>query len=196
MTALNAGQLVEGYLRQLEIELTDLPVARRLEIVEEIRGHIAEERSGMADETDADVMNLLDRLGDPAEIAAEAGTGEMRPLPVASSRRLDVLDVFALVLTPLVWPVGVAFLWASKAWTSRQKWLGTLLPPGGYAGVFLLMSTFPRIAAAAEAGHDWEVAVGATLFTVSLLALLCPIGVGIYLASRARPGRALNAEHA
>jgi hypothetical protein len=156
MTALHASQLVEGYLRQLETELTDLPEAKRLEIMEEIRGHIAEERSGIADETDADVMNILDRLGDPADIAAEASTGEMGPLPVGSSRWLDVLDVFALVLTPLVWPVGVAFLWASRAWTRRQKWLGTLLPPGGYAGIVLLMSTFPRIAAAAEAGHDWE----------------------------------------
>ena len=70
MTAGRASQLVDAYLRRLQMELADLPAAKRHEIVDEIRSHIAAERSAMVDETDAGLMNLLDRLGDPAEIAA------------------------------------------------------------------------------------------------------------------------------
>ena len=82
MTAVHASPLVDAYLRRLELELADLPAAKRHEIVNEIRSHIADERSAMVDETDANLMNLLDRLGDPAEIAAEARTG-------AEERRLS-----------------------------------------------------------------------------------------------------------
>lgn len=38
----------------------------------------------------------------------------------------------ALVLIPIIWPVGIAVVWASALWTSRQKLLATVLFPGGY----------------------------------------------------------------
>ncbi|HSS95054.1 MAG TPA: hypothetical protein VLR46_13855 [Candidatus Dormibacteraeota bacterium] len=48
------------------------------------------------------------------------------------------MAVGALVLTPLVWPVGVLLLWLSSAWTRRDKMIGSLLPPGGLAFAWLL----------------------------------------------------------
>lgn len=186
MTAVNAGGLVDDYLRRLELELTDLPAGKRNEILEEIRGHIAEARQETAAESNADVMNILDRLGDPAEIAAEARGGP-QGRPSSELRRFGTLEVLALALLLLAWPVGVVLLWVSKAWTTRHKLLGTLVPPGGYPGVLLLMSTFPSIQTAADGGPGWvQVTVGATLFTISLMALLAPIGVCIYLATRLR----------
>src|SRR5262245_38426610 len=65
-------KLVERYLRHLEVELDDLPRDRRREIVDEIAGHIAEARAGLEHETEADVRNILEGLGDPADIAEDA----------------------------------------------------------------------------------------------------------------------------
>ena len=65
-------KLVERYLKHLEVELDDVPRDRRREIVDEIAGHIAEARAGLEHETEADVRNILDGLGDPADIAADA----------------------------------------------------------------------------------------------------------------------------
>lgn len=186
MTAVDAGRLVDDYLRRLEVELTDLPAGKRDEIVDEIRGHIAEARHAGAAESSADVMNILDRLGEPAEIAAEARGGEERR-PSSEPRAFGTLEVLALALLLLAWPVGVVLLWVSKAWTTRHKLLGTLVPPGGYPGVLLLMSTFPSVQSGADSGPRWvQVMAGAVLFTISLLALVAPIGVCVYLATRLR----------
>jgi len=141
----------------------------------------------MVDETDANLMNLLDRLGDPAEIAAEARSGEEGRRLSPRFRRFGTLEVLTLALMLLAWPVGVVLLWASKAWTPREKVLGTLLPPGGYPGALLVMSTFHWFVSMAEAGPSWgQTTVGAVLFTLSLLLLTAPIGMCVYLATRIR----------
>jgi hypothetical protein len=109
----------------LELELADFPLARRRELVQEISGHIVEARAALESESEADVRNLLDRLGDPADIAAKA-----RGVPVASpsaqphvARRSSAVDIAALILLlvggvvlPLVgWLVGVVLLWSLTA---------------------------------------------------------------------------------
>src|SRR5205823_2159906 len=187
MTATHGPQLVDEYLQQLERELTDLSPDSRNEIIDEIRRHIAEERGGLADESDATVMNLLERLGDPGDIAAEARGSKKPRTSVATTRRFRTLEVLALILLVVAWPVGAILLWISKTWTTREKLLGTLIPPGGYPGVLLIMSTFHSIAAASEGGPAWlGVTVGALLFTISLVALIAPMGMIVYLATRLR----------
>jgi uncharacterized membrane protein len=136
--------LVEDYLDRLEHELADFPSARRRELVQEISEHIAEARAGLESESEADVRNLLDRMGDPADIAAEARGAPTEPPAAAGQehgRRSGALDVVALILlllggvvVPVIgWLVGVVLLWISSAWTARQKLLGTLVVPGGLA---------------------------------------------------------------
>jgi uncharacterized membrane protein len=187
MTAGHAGQMVDEYLRRLERELTDLSPTNRNEIIDEIRRHIAEEGGVLTDESDAALMNLLERLGDPADIAAAARGGEMARTSVATARRFGTLEVLGLILLLVAWPVGAILLWVSKIWTTREKLLGTLIPPAGYPGVLLIMSTFPWISAASEGGPAWVgVTVGAVLFTISLVALIAPVGMIVYLATRLR----------
>lgn len=186
MTAVHEKQLVDGYLGRLEIELKDLPEARRREIVDEIRNHIAEERRNDVEETDADLLNLLDRLGEPAEIAAEARGADAGARRAILSR-FGTTEVLALALLILAWPLGVVVLWASRAWTTPQKLLGTLLPPGGYISVFLVMASFRDIDESVNASSSSvQVAVAAVLFIVSLLLVLAPIGMVTYLATRLR----------
>lgn len=195
MTTVHASHLVDSYLRRLESELADVPESRRGEIMEEIRGHIADERSGLANESDADVMNLLDRLGDPADIAAEARGAELQRPAGTSRRHVGTREVLALTLLILAWPVGVVLMWTSKAWTTREKLLGTLVPPGGYPGVFLIMSTFHWFVAMSNAVPKWgQVTVAAVLFTISLLLVVAPIGMCVYLASRLVTRRARSDE--
>jgi len=187
MTAAHGSQLVDRYLGRLEFELTGLPAGKRREILDEIRGHIADERKALAGESDADLMNLLDRLGDPAEIAAEARGGEERQVRPAAASRVGTLEALALVLSIIAWPIGIALVWASSAWTRREKLVGTLVPPGGYPGVFLITASFRSVADAIDPWPSWlHVTVGAVLFTISLMLVLAPIGTTVYLATRLR----------
>src|SRR4029450_1533108 len=111
---------------RLEEELADFPSTRRRELVQEVSAHIAEARASLENDDEASIRNLLDRIGDPADIAAEAaGTpaAEAPPQPIAQERRSGALDVVALVLillggvvVPVIgWLVGVVLLWVSSA---------------------------------------------------------------------------------
>ena len=92
-------KLVERYLKHLEVELDDLPRDRRREIVDEIAGHIAEARAGLEHETEADVRNILEGLGDPADIAEEARERfEVQPAARFATYRPGWMEIGALVL--------------------------------------------------------------------------------------------------
>ena len=92
-------KLVERYLKHLEVELDDLPRDRRSEIVDEIAGHIAEARAGLEHETEADVRNILEGLGDPADIAEDARERfDVRPPAPTPPYKPGWMEVGALVL--------------------------------------------------------------------------------------------------
>jgi uncharacterized membrane protein len=143
MNATTADQLVASYLARLRAALHDLPAARREELLEQVSEHIATARAELGPEaSEAEIRLLLERLGDPATIAAEAG---QRPDDPAESpqtqKRAGWMEVAALILLPiggiilpvLGWFVGVALLWSSARWTVRDKLIGTLVVPGGLA---------------------------------------------------------------
>jgi uncharacterized membrane protein len=64
--------LVDRYLHDLHAALGDLPANQRQEILDEVGEHIAAARVALDTETEAEVRTVLERLGDPADIAAEA----------------------------------------------------------------------------------------------------------------------------
>jgi uncharacterized membrane protein len=145
------NKLVNRYLKHLEVELDDLPSDRRSEIVDEIAGHIAEARSGLEHETEADVRNILEGLGDSAEIAAEARERfDVQAAAPAQLYRPGWMEVGALVLllvggfiVPIFgWLIGVVFLWLSNAWNVRDKVIGTLFVPGGLGLSILVIVLF------------------------------------------------------
>src|SRR5581483_2173090 len=146
VSAPHGDRIVAGYLAQLELELGGLPGARRQEILDEIREHIEEARGRIPNESDSDVLNVLDRLGEPAEVASAARPDSAASLPMSVAHgsiwTSGWLDIAAAVLTPVVWPVGVILLWMSSAWSVRDKLIGTLVPPGGYIGVFFGLPLF------------------------------------------------------
>jgi hypothetical protein len=213
MNATAADQLVARYLARLQAALRDLPAARRDELLEQISEHIATARAELgAQASEAEIRMLLERLGDPAAIAAEAGHGsdELAEPPRA---RPGWLEVAALVLLPiggivvpvLGWFVGVALLWTSERWSVRDKLLGTLVVPGGLAlplALGLFTTTTETCATAPVPASGATLAPVCTggppgwlqvLGPVALvLLLLAPIATVIYLGVRLRrqPGAA------
>jgi uncharacterized membrane protein len=200
MSATHADQLVRDYLSRLGSALQGVPAARREEILEEISNHIADERGQLHDDSDAAVLNLLDRIGDPAEVA-EAARDETDERPAAQPRRIGPVEVLALVLTPLIWPAGIILLWLSPAWKVRDKLIGTLAPPGGYGlAVFALPLLLFQGMSVCTSGGDtpetctglmaqpmWvQIVVDVALVGGLLLLLVLPILTAIYLAYRAR----------
>jgi Protein of unknown function (DUF1700) len=126
-------RIVDDYLKRLSRELRDLPRARRRELLDEIEAHISEARSGLEAENEAEIRNVLERLGTPAEIAAEE-----RARSGAVTRRGGPIEILALIgllvggfLFVIRWFAGLVLLWVSDAWTTREKLVGTLLVPGG-----------------------------------------------------------------
>lgn len=123
---------VAEYLARLEAEARALPADRRAELVAEVSSHI--ESALAEDGTDeATVRNVLERLGSPAEIAAEALSAEP-DAPVASAAPdaavpaarptgwgpTEILAVAALIGA---W-VALAFQAQLTLWTSAILWLG------------------------------------------------------------------------
>jgi uncharacterized membrane protein len=83
-TAGEADKLVRHYMAQLDAALRGVEASRRQEILAEVHGHIQEGRTGLDPDDAASVRTLLDRVGDPAAIAAEAGAPP--PAAVAGTR--------------------------------------------------------------------------------------------------------------
>jgi uncharacterized membrane protein len=169
-----ADKLVRRYLAQLDAALQGIEASRRQEILGEVHEHIEEERTGIAPDDTASVRTLLDKVGDPAAIAAEAGA------PPPGSRRWDVwapwLIIFGPIASGLGWIAAMLILWPSPTWSRRDKLIATLVPLAGLVALF-----FGLVAAlggpAACPGHALHAAAGCTTKGISL-----PLGVAILLA--------------
>lgn len=64
---------VERYIHELAIALSGLPADEREDVISGIREHIDDALLAIAEPTSADVRRILDDLGDPLAIAADAG---------------------------------------------------------------------------------------------------------------------------
>ena len=130
-----SDRLVDDYLKRLRRELRDLPRDRRNEVLRDIEGHIAEARAELPSESEDQIRAMLDRLGDPAVIADDAW--ERYGLSRGATGTREVAAIVLLLLGGFVflagWIFGLILLWSSKAWTTTDKLIGTLLIPGGLA---------------------------------------------------------------
>ncbi len=154
-----------------------LPTGRRDEITADIREHITEARAGLAEETDADVLDLLDRVGHPADIAKEArerlGVPERGPGPLELGALLLIgLSGLIFPIPPVGWVVGVALVWRSPCWSAREKRRGAYLPlVTGLAVGLLAVLTGPL-------SHS------ANVTPILAAAVLLPLASAVYLALR------------
>jgi uncharacterized membrane protein len=142
----DSRQILDEYLRSLEDELHDLSPSDRAEIVLEVREHFEDARRELVDPTEADLRNIIERLGPPTEIAAEARQRLDVALPAAESSTPSVppptprptsaagpLEIAALILWVLWWPIGVILMALSPGWTRREKAVALVVELGFFA---------------------------------------------------------------
>jgi len=65
-------QLAANYLAAVDRALEGVPENHRRELLDDLSGHIAAERAALDEPSEAALRAILDRLGDPAALAAEA----------------------------------------------------------------------------------------------------------------------------
>jgi hypothetical protein len=129
---------------------------------------------------------VLERLGDPAEIAADArerfGVQTAKP----ATPWLEVIALVLLVIPFLGWVVGVVLVWLSRLWTTRDKLIGTL---GGMSWVVAGLGTIMM-----SAGGSRPVGLaplepagpGAVEIIAFVVPFALPIAAAIYLGIRLR----------
>lgn len=144
---------------------------------------------------EAGIRNVLDQIGEPADIAAEARARfGVQPRGMGTQEIVAVLMLSAgSLLIPLIgWLIGLALLWGSAAWTQRDKWVGTLLFPGGMLAALLLVGggigsygCYGDGVTEVCEGKPSDLMVGVYLL-ITALSLLGPIFSAIHLSRRAR----------
>jgi hypothetical protein len=181
--------LIDRYLHDLQEQLGDLPADRRQELLDEVTEHIVQARAALEPETEAAVRTVLERLGDPADIAAEARErfGVTRGPAKPTTPWLEVIALVLLVIPFLGWIVGVVLVWLSRLWTTREKLIGTL---GGMSWVVAGLGTLsisaqgPRpVGSPAPVGPTEASLLEVVLFVVPFV---LPIAAAIYLGIRLR----------
>jgi hypothetical protein len=101
MNSTDLDNLVEDYLSRLNAALHGIPASHREQLVAEIRQHLDESRSRLPQQSEAAIRDLLDRVGQPDEIAAEAMAGE-------EPRRRRRLRLLAAAVVAVVVAAAVA----------------------------------------------------------------------------------------
>jgi hypothetical protein len=196
MSASTRHPAAAAYLQQVRREGRDLPGDRLAELVIDLEEHLSV--AIPADASEEEAREVLGRLGDPREIIEAA-----RPASIVLSQRRGTREwaavfllLFGFIAVGVGWVVGVILLWGSRAWTTKDKLIGTLVLPGGlFATLALLLLAVGRphkemcIYRDAILVHCTHVSTSgpSTLGSIALILLaLTPIVTAVYLARRAR----------
>ncbi len=150
-------QVIADYLAALRAATFDLPAQERDELVGSIAEHIATAMSEVVRPSDADVRQILDRLGSPAAIAAEArghssapvGSGVLLAAPPAAAPPVPrpgplewggvaMLGIGSYLLPVIGTVAGLVMISVSSWWSIRQKVLAVILSASGAIVVPLL----------------------------------------------------------
>ena len=144
MTTAARHPLVEDYLKRLGAEAARLPADQARELVADIDEHLLAALPQGASE--AEVRNVLERLGTPRELVSEAG-GDTQPArkplvsPVAALWCLVIAElIFILIpIAAVFWAVGLVFLFRATVWSQREKLVGLLALGTGFPAAFLFV---------------------------------------------------------
>jgi len=177
-----ADTLIDRYLKDLEAELRSLPANRRRELLTEVGEHITAARAAQDTQSEAAIRTVLERLGDPADIAAEARErfGVQAEPTKPATPWLEVITLVALVVPFLGWVVGAVLVWLSRRWTTRDKLIGTI---GGLSWVVAGLGTVMEPAGSGGPSLGSTVLIG-----VIIAGFVLPYATAIYLAIRLRAG--------
>ena len=100
------------------------------------------------------------------------------------------------------WLAGLILLWSSRNWNVKEKWLGTLVVPGGWASIwFVLLTTVTGGQTCSGVGGGPQhctggPSTGQTILDSALFAffVLGPLFTAVFLAHRAKTPPALRGD--
>lgn len=169
----------DAYLEELNRAAASLPPERRAELLAQISEHLDAE---LADVLDADAARaVLERLGEPADLVAEAAV-DLQPAPARSgAAELTALLLLGLgsFIVPLIAPgVGVLIMRSSPRWTRHEVRVSA-----GIIGVGMLALVALVVLAASGAADG--AAVGGALALLAVIMLVGPIAA-VYAGTRPR----------
>ena len=107
MSSTDVDAIISNYLHRLNGALHKVPAPRRRQLVSDIENHLREARSQLHDESETSVLNLLERVGKPEDIAAEAIAEQPEP-DYRPQRRLLIAALACLVVVGLGAGIGLA----------------------------------------------------------------------------------------
>jgi hypothetical protein len=110
MNSYKLDAIVTEYFRNLEKALRALPAPESHQLISDIRSHVAEARAGLNEQTELAVREILERVGLPDEIAAEAIGGEAPQMRANLQRRYSLPSRKSVVRVGV--PVAVLVLLA------------------------------------------------------------------------------------
>jgi hypothetical protein len=176
VSAPHADELLDGYLARLERESRRLPGDVAEELRDNVKAHLQEARAALPAETDADILNILDHIGDPAVLVDEAlgtpaeaaqertprGTLGMNLEGVLGGAALLTIVIGSIAMpgpvpyVPLI--LGMLLANVSRLWTRNELVLAFVLPLLTYLVVLLvvlaLSGVFPALGGqVVEASH-------------------------------------------
>lgn len=198
MTTNTLHPLAADYLDRLERAGGRLPRGRRIELVAEIEAHLLEAVG--SDASNAEALTALDRLGEPEAIIDAEQPIAMVPADPRGTKEWAAIILLSLggFVAGVGWLAGLILLWGSQAWTSRDKWIGTLIIPGGLAtavlfGQVLLATGSTRQTCFSTPNAPLRCTNSGTSlgagdylgFVVAAILLLAPFATAAYLARRA-----------
>jgi uncharacterized membrane protein len=193
MTTTTLHPAAAAYLKRLRHVIRELPKDSRDDLLSDITAHLHEAID--VDATETEVRTVLDRLGSPEEIIAAQLSDTASPV-IAARRTHEWAAIILLLLGGFAlgvgWLIGLFLLWSSRAWTTTQKLLGTLIIPGGLASVpIVLLLTATKQICTSGGGFPTHCTAGPStthqVLTIILVAIavIAPITTAIYLTRRA-----------
>jgi hypothetical protein len=139
MTTAARHPLVEDYLRRLWEEAARLPVDQARELVADIEDHVG--AAVLPDASEADVRNVLERLGSPRELV-DVASGTTPPAPKPKSFASPGGAIICLVAAELLsialplslplWIVGLVMMARATVWSERDRMLGLIALGSGF----------------------------------------------------------------
>jgi hypothetical protein len=194
---------VERYIHELAIALAGLPVEEREDVIAGVREHIDDALLAIDDPSVADVQRILEDLGDPLAIAADAeartsrpessartwnaGTGEVSPDSAAEARPYPpgfdqppplLQRTWIPAATILAFPVAALLLWVGGpgvAAPAAAMWM---------VGVVVLLASPLWSGVEKFVGATVLVGLPAALVLVRAWAYMWGFGVGLPLFQR------------
>jgi hypothetical protein len=135
--------LIDGYLTAVREATRSLPPGRQASIVDDLESHI--EQALPPDAAESEVRTVLERLGSPELIAAEAGAEAVVGGPSRIKEVIGLIMISVGSLIPIVgWVVGIVLVWMSPVWSKAQKLMATLVWPFGWFTMLLFGLTSIR----------------------------------------------------